>query len=583
MKKKLYKLYALCLGALISFAPVSCKKMLDVEPGEVLGEEQMFQNVYDADAAVVGIYGKFLGLAEQYIVLNELRGDLADVTVNSDKHLNELHLHQVRLGNPYADPRPFYEVILYCNDVLKNFNVMLASGKLQKQEYDTRFSDVGALRSWLYLQLGIHFGEVPYVTEPIENINDLKDPAKFPKLSFDQLLDNLLSFTEALPFKEDYPAGTTLLTTVDSYNTTKFFINKKLVLGDLHLWKGNYRQAASYYRDIMELSATIYSTTADQYFEVNRVTYSSQLAGANWIKIFNEPYGERYSNYDNIWLLPFDKSFSPSNPFIEKFANTGTGKYQIKPSQFAIGNWNKQMRGNTPYDLRGTNASWKMSNRQPVINKQIPNYSSTLPFETNGKWILYRASALHLRFAEAANRDNRQKLAYALLNNGIKNAFDPTPGVANRDVTGIMNTLNDPAPYNFDAREGEYPRFRGPWYRASGIRSRAQVNHSTISAADSVKYFDMSNPDPYYRDIIDSQGLTLLMEDKLIDEGGLELAFEGYRWPDLLRIALRREKESPGTGVAFLQARVNAKFSLSEGGFPNLGNKMNWFLPFNWE
>ena len=52
-----------------------CKKVFDIKPEDQLDQTQAYQNVYDADAAVVGIYGKFMGLADRYVILNELRGD----------------------------------------------------------------------------------------------------------------------------------------------------------------------------------------------------------------------------------------------------------------------------------------------------------------------------------------------------------------------------------------------------------------------------------------------------------------------------------------------------------------------------
>lgn len=576
------RIVILALGIIMSASMMSCKKLLDTEPGEVLGDGQMYRNVYDADAAVIGIYGKFMGLASKYTVLNELRGDLLDVTPNSDKYLNQLNSFNVQEGNPYADPRPFYEVILYCNDAMKNFRRMLDEGKLKQSEFDTRYSDIGALRSWIYLQLGIQYGEVPYVTEPVEKIDDLKNEALFPRLSFGQLLDQLIVFMEALPFKNDYPSGTTLLTSVDSYSTAKFFINKQMVLGDLYLWRGDYKDAAKSYRAVLEYATNNYASGTDQYYEVYRMTYS-YITGANWVNIFVQPYGERYSNYENIWMLPFDKNFKPENPFISLLANSGGGKYQVSPSAHAISDWDSQMRSDaTPYDLRGRGASWTLENGKPVVKKQIAAYNSQTPFEKNGKWILYRAGALHLRFAEAANRDNQNKIAYAFLNNGIGSSFDRTPGVANRDVTNMMNSLDYPEPYNFDARYGDFPRFRSDWYRHTGIRNRAGVAQSVIAKSDSVRFFDMSNPDWYTREVTDHHGLALFLEDKIVEEGALELAFEGYRWPDLLRVALRREKEAPGTGVTFLQSKINAKFAAKGIPAPDLSNKSKWYLPFKW-
>src|SRR5687768_866696 len=144
---------------------VSCKKILDdVKPGTELDATQMYRDVYDANAAVMGIYGKFMSLSDRYIILNELRADLLEYTNNADEFLRQISTHTVTPDNPYASPRPFYELILNCNDVMKNFKIMKQNKTLNDDEFNQRYSDVGSLRSFLYLRLGIHYGEVPYVT-----------------------------------------------------------------------------------------------------------------------------------------------------------------------------------------------------------------------------------------------------------------------------------------------------------------------------------------------------------------------------------------------------------------------------------
>ncbi|TSA57463.1 MAG: RagB/SusD family protein, partial [Sediminibacterium sp.] len=132
----------------------SCKKTFDLLPQAQLDASQMYRNVYDADAAIVGLYGKFTSLAERYIVLNELRGDMLEYTDNADEYLRQISTHSVTAENPYANPRPFYELIVNCNDVLKNFNSMHDAKKMKENEFQERYSDVLFLRSFLYLQLG---------------------------------------------------------------------------------------------------------------------------------------------------------------------------------------------------------------------------------------------------------------------------------------------------------------------------------------------------------------------------------------------------------------------------------------------
>ena len=106
MKRKL-RLAFYILPALALIAGYSCKDMLDADAGEVLVYEDHYRNVYDADAAVLGVYGKFMTLAENVIVLNELRADLMDVTAASNTDLRDLNNQNPGPYNKYSNPAPF--------------------------------------------------------------------------------------------------------------------------------------------------------------------------------------------------------------------------------------------------------------------------------------------------------------------------------------------------------------------------------------------------------------------------------------------------------------------------------------------
>ncbi len=99
MKRKL-RLAFYILPALMLFAGYSCKDMLDADAGEVLEYEDHYRNVYDADAAVLGVYGKFMTLIDNVVILNELRADLMDVTAAASADLREINNH---------NPGPFNE------------------------------------------------------------------------------------------------------------------------------------------------------------------------------------------------------------------------------------------------------------------------------------------------------------------------------------------------------------------------------------------------------------------------------------------------------------------------------------------
>lgn len=552
-----------------------CKKMVETETKDVLEAKNMYNDVFDADAAVMGLYGKFMNLAENYVVLNELRADLMSPTANASQYLNQLSDHADITGdNPYTSPRPFYEVILNCNDIMYNFDVMRRDKKLKEDQYAQRYSDVATLRSWVYLQLGIHFGKVPFITSPLSEAKDVENIDQMPRMEFRKLLDTLIGTMSRLPTLAVYPAGASLVTSVDGYNTEKFFINKQVLMGELYLWRGDaalgdYRSAATAFKSVLETGGTgSYDMYRMRYADILKhndlsvgyVRYrewdETQLVNNNtqgWRSMFARGQDDIF-NWEWIWFLPFSKDFAPVNPFIKLFSNNG-GSYLVKPSQAAIDNWNSQVQKNgLPYDARGKVFSWRMLNGQPVIMKYLYTYldeSTLVPtslLEKNGKWFLYRAASLHLEFAEAANRDGRFKIADALMNQGVP--------------LGLGGQSNAPAPYDFDGRNLTGPTYTGDWYRNIGVRGRAMLQSVPVTAV--------------------AGDSTLSIEDNIINEAGLELAYEGRRWPDLVRIALRRNDPS------FLADKVYQKLVKDNNGQAatvraKLLNKENWYLPFRWK
>ncbi|KDN54830.1 RagB/SusD family protein [Flavobacterium seoulense] len=565
-------------AVILLFSLGSCQDYLDVEPEDKLSGEQMYRNVFDADAAVVGIYGKFMGLAEKYVILNEMRADLMTTTRNSSPALKELSNHNVSIANPYISPKDFYVVIQNCNDALANFDMMLAKKRFTQSQYDQRYADVACLRSWVYLQLGIHFGSVPYITEPINNLEDVKNISKYPRLPFDQLLDKLVTFTESLTYKDIYDTQSSLRITVDGYDTMKFFINKECLLGDLQLWKGNYLSAASHYKNVMESTPTSGANSYDYYrvripdvvnnddlavgYRRDYETDATSLVDSNtkgWRSIFARDRDIMW-NTEWIWSLPFDSDFAPANPFIAIFSKTA-GDYLAKPSQSAMDRWNSNTsRFGYPYDARGPKFTYKMVGTDPVIMKYIYKFEAAADqFKREGDWFLYRAAKLHLRYAEAANRDNQQKVAFAVLNQGLKETYTiyNPDGTIPTDVTNIQQTKLG-FPYDFDARQGDAPNYRAPWHRSVGVRGRARLI-SVGAIGDDV----------------------ITTENNIINEAALELAYEGNRWEDLVRIARRRNDPS------YLANKIYDKLS-KEGNAEadnvkaKLMNPANWYLPFNW-
>jgi hypothetical protein len=590
MKKVIY-LIAFALPA--NFGFTSC---IDTIPEEVVEYENVYRNADEADVAILGLYGQFMLLADQVVVLNELRADLMDVTPNASNDLQEINLGLPSEKNAWADVTKFYTVIQSCNDILYNFDKMLEEKKMIKAEYDERYSDVGALRCWVYLQLGIHFGTVPYITEPAVSLADLEKNSG-NQIHLDRLLPELVRYMESLPTLENY-ATSTIPQKQDGYDLAPIFINKQMLLADLYLFNNQYDDAARLYRTIMSAGEdkTPGNNEADRKYRLfgdeawtagaTPISYSI-LFDANRTQDINSMYnswremfagtmlpGDTKSPFEMIWFFNYDNNFKPAYSLRKLFDPASkNGNYLLKPSSYAVENiWGAEtQRNGFPFDARGLTGSYDKTGDDYYIQKY--SLFDLLPSNTTkGGWYIYRAGMLHLRYAEAANRAGYPKLAWALVNDGLfAETFNFTradgsvyPGDSVK-ITGDSPFAPYAFPYNFDARYADIGalKFRGHWRNNRGVRGRANLPNVNFPANCTGK-----------------QDSILFVEQLIVREAALELGFEGHRWEDLIRIARRMNLEKPGSGDLFLwDENIKKKFDRSGIAGADLSSSSKWFLP----
>ena len=598
----------------------SCDSLLDINAQDVVEESESYQNVYDADNAIWGLYSKFSKLAENTIVLNELRADMMDVTPNATADQVALNNHSATAENKYCDPTPYYEVILNANDLLANLDSMKIAKRITADDYAPRYSDVMAIRTWTYLQLGIHYGTVPYINKPISNKSDLSNLSLYVEKTLDELILQLINDMQSVPTLAENTLSSFYNKTIQENGKSFFlnlqFINKRLILGDLYLWNDQFVEAATQYKAYMDeadanssktqmknkISTWVWNSSNEPRFQICYQRYKDQDVSSfrnMWKEIFSRSSTEVGSSAvvglqdEMIWMFSYSGITNSTSPFIKLFANTGVGEYQLKPSAWAVDSmWGTQVQQSNGFvfDGRGKESSYDVVNGQPVVLKYLYDYYDTYTTDANktihldydnitnkyslaGKWFLYRAALLHLRYAEAANRAGYPRLAYALLNNGIKTNYDwvksdgtyrankvgvqytsfqppvPPAGATQAQIDSInaIPATPYPAPFYLDARQNDapYPVLRSPWRDNGGIRNRAYLLNDTkpawvVSTQDSMKW----------------------IENSLIREAALECGFEGTRWADLLRVARRKFKNGEAGSVALqMSEAIKGKYS----------------------
>jgi len=258
---------------------------------------------------------------------------------------------------------------------------------------------------------------------------------------------------------------------------------------------------------------------------------------AEYLKMAIEGYENRYfkvgtsyqkENWKNIFInshsfndevmvaVPFSLDNNQLNPLENWTASER--EYLIQPSSYIINLFNSQKTsdGKNGDIHRGFGVSYDSTKNIKVINKHILDKS----IPASSDIILYRAADIHLLYAEALNRLGDQANALQLLNSGYKDAG-------------------------------------GAWRTSLGVRGRVYLTPKGISQAATDK--------------------TAYLEDLIMDERAMELAFEGKRWFDLMRVARRR-------GNDYLANKVAAKFSDADTAqqiHDLLMEEANWYLPFN--
>jgi len=232
----------LILLAVSSTMLVSCDDLLGVDSDRLVTDEEYGHSPNDSLYSTFGILSRLQKLADSYVLLGELRGDLLDVTEYSDISLREIYSFDISKNNKYVDLNNYYDVINNCNYVLKNLDSAQvdAGKKLELSQY----AAIKSIRAWTYMQIALNFKTATYYVDPILTIEDTKKT--YPEYDIEELADVLIA--DLIPLK-DVPLPE--IGYIGSYDISYSYFPIRFLLGDLYLWKGNYQNAATEYHDLM--------------------------------------------------------------------------------------------------------------------------------------------------------------------------------------------------------------------------------------------------------------------------------------------------------------------------------------------
>ena len=542
----------------------SCSDILDTSSELVeFQEDNTLDHPTDSVYSVMGIVNRMQLIADRSVLLGEIRSDLVTPTEAASADLKRLAAFDFAEPNKYCQVSDYYAVINNCNYYLANVDTTLQRRGRTLFRYE--YAAVKAFRAWTYLELAKNYGQVPLVTEPVMTEREAEEALTKRVATIKEVCDYFIADLTPYALVELPQYGD-----INSYTSTEFFIPMRALLGDLCLWAGRYQEAARWYHDYLndkERFITLNSSNRVRWTSVTDFQRPTDAYSTQGNEVISRiPMEQRV--FDGIVsdLLNVFSSTRENNYFFQ--VTPSAGMRQLSADQVYCMEYKTETTTDTVYvprsgftdnilvgDLRLSSNYKKTSQGGQDEYSEYSTLRQTIGKHTANSITTYRRTMVYLRYAEALNRSGLPQSAFAVLKYGLcaennRTHIDSLEQVA----AGDLITFDETA-----------------------FTRETVIGIHSIGSGDSEcnAYYDMPQPSTPLASRQDTIAYQIpLVEDRIVTEMALEGAFEGYRFYDLMRIALRRGDPS------YLADPVSRRNGTSDPAVRALlMDTSNWYLP----
>ena len=537
-------LSVIALGGASAGLLSSCSDFLDITPLNKVVLENFWTQKSEVNAVLMGCY-ESLESEESIIrmgVWGEMRSENILQGASIGNEYNEILNENILPTNSLTKWNVMYQTINRCNTVCHYAPmVQKKDPNYTVNELNANIAEASFIRDLCYFYLIRTFRDVPLSFEPtIDDTKEFQIPATPMNAALDSLIKDLESVKDyAVKRYVDDSKMSNAQAASQAYENSSRVTRVAIyaLLADLNLWRGNYDETIKYCDLIIDFKKNQYK---EKIARIGDLTDMQEFAGIPLIleapagsvtcgNAYNEIFGTGNS-FESIFELYFRNNQQVKNKYVNEFF----GKDRLGSISGLSRYCKDAATGNsdlfTKNDCRVYATSQK-SNSRYAITKYVNSYVSmdiknvtdekSLKLSTSrgnaeyANWIIYRLTDVMLMKAEAC----------------------------------ILKV------------EAEYET---AFTLINAVNKRAH-NYTTSAAKDTLVFDD-------YRTSQEK------MEQLLLDERNRELMFEGKRWYDLVRIAVRdgNNQRLVSEATKKYQDKVNAlKIKLAD---PNI-----IFFPYNKE